>query len=148
MSVQISVDPVSFKKLDKRFKLLGKHYPEETFRAMVSLLFDMKLMAQRKIKKDGHIVTSRLRNSIFVKTPKQKFASRAGNKQIYSDNEGNSFGGDLNVRLRNFEGAVGTNVIYGQKIENLDSYLEYAAKNVDVNKRLRQIPENARKKIK
>ncbi len=148
MSVSINVDPISFKKLDKRFKLLGKHYPEETYRAIVSILFDIKLIAQRKIKKDGHIVTGRLRNSIFVKTPKQKFAKRAGNRKIYTDNEGRGFSGDLNINLKETEGAVGTNVVYAQKIEDLDSYIEYGVKNVDVNKRLRRIPEAARRKMK
>jgi hypothetical protein len=158
MTVSIKVDPVSFKKLNKRFNLLGIHYPRETYRAVVSILFDMKLIAQRKLKSDGHIVTGRLRNSIFVKTPKQQFANRSGNRARYSfpggiDKNGRKVPGgqgnaDLNVNLRQFEGAVGTNVVYAQKIEDLDSYIEYASKNVDVNKRLRQIPENARKKIK
>lgn len=185
MSVQISIDPVSFKKLDKRFKLLGKHYPEETYRAIVKILFDMKLLAQRKLKKDDHIVTSRLRNSIFVKTPGQKFASRSGNQKRYSDNKGKGFNADLNIRLKEFEGAIGTNVQYAGDIEfgrpartivaknakalafrpkgstttifrkrvfqpalSASSFIEYAAKNVDVNKRFRQIAENARRKIK
>lgn len=147
MSVQISLDPISHKKLDKRFRILEKAYPEETFRAVVAILFDIKRLAQVKIKRDGHIVTSRLRNSIFVKTIRQKFANRQSNKRIYSDAIGNSFDGNININLKDFEGAVGTNVIYGQKIEDLDSYLEWGARNVDVHKRFRQIPERVNKKL-
>lgn len=147
MSVQISLDPISHKKLNKRFKLMEKHYPAETFRAIVAILFDMKLIAQRKIKSDGHIVTSRLRNSLFVKTPKQEFAKRSTNKRAYTFQGGNS-DRDLSVQLKNGEGAFGTNVIYANKIENLDSFIEHAAKTVDVNKRFREIPGRANKKIK
>jgi hypothetical protein len=146
MAVEMTIDPVSFKKLNKRFKLMGKHYPEETYRAIVKILFDMKLIAQRKIKADKHIVTARLRNSLFVKTIKQKFANRATNKKGYTFT-GGSGDRDLNVKLRNDEGAFGTNVIYGQKIEDLDSFIEYAVQTVDVNKRLREVPEAANKKI-
>ena len=147
MSVEIKLDPISHKKLNKRFRLMDKHYPAETFRAIVAILFDMKLIAQRKIKADGHIVTSRLRNSIFVKTVKQQFANRSTNKRGYSF-QGGTGNRDLSVNLKNQQGAVGTNVIYGNKIEKLDSYLEHAAKTVDVNKRFREIPKRANKKIK
>jgi hypothetical protein len=147
MGVEMKVDPVSFKRLNKRFKLMGKHYPEETFRAIVAILFDIKLIAQRKIKSDGHIVTSRLRNSLFVKTLKQKFAKRSTNKKAYTF-QGGSSNRDLNVPLDSQEGAVGTNVVYAQKIEDLDSYLEYGVKTVDVNKRFQEIPKRANKKIR
>lgn len=146
--ISMKVDPISARKLEKRFKILSTAYPEETFRAIIKILFDIKLLAQKKIKADGHIVTSRLRNSIFVKTPKQKFANRSGNKRTYNDNEGNSFDADLNVKLRGAEGAVGTNVIYARKIEDLDSYLGYAVNAVDMAKRFREIPGAANKKIK
>jgi hypothetical protein len=126
---------------------MEKHYPEETYRAIVAILFDMKLIAQRKIKKDKHIITSRLRNSLFVKTPKQKHAKRATNKRVYSFAGGTGLR-FLGVNLKKHEGAFGTNVIYAKFIENMDSFIEYAAKTVDVNKRFRQIPERANKKIK
>ena len=148
MSATIQVDPISAKRLNKRFKKLSTAYPEETFRAIVKILFDIKLIAQKKIKADGHIVTSRLRNSLFVKTPNQKFAKRSTNKKTYNDNDGKSFDGDLNINLRGAEGAVGTNVVYARKIEKLDSYLGYAAKTVNVNKRLQEIPNAVQKKIK
>ena len=171
MSVQISIDPVSFKKLDKRFKLLGKHYPEETFRAIVAILFDIKLIAQKKIKSNGNIVTARLRNSLFVKTPKQIYAKRSTNSLAYSY-EGGSGNRDLkSVNLLKHTGAVGSNVEYADAIENgspphkipgafgregsVDhpgskaySFLGFAAKTVNMKKRFNEIPKKANKKLK
>lgn len=148
MSVQIKLDPFTHKKLKHRFKVLGRIYPDETFRAIIKILFDMKRLAQQKIKRDGHIVTARLRNSLFVQTLSNKLSNRANNKPIYSDKDGNVFKSKINVRLKQLQGAFGTNVIYAGKIEKLDSFIEWAIKNVDVNKRLREITDNARKKIK
>ena len=154
----MKVDPISFKRLNKRFKLMGKAYPEETFRAIVKILFDIKLIAQKKIKADKHIVSSRLRNSIYVKTLKQKFAKKSTNSKVYSypggiDKQGRKVPGgsasrDLSVPLDGQSGAVGTNVLYGNKIEQLDSFLEHAVKTVDVNKRFQEIPGRANKRIK
>ena len=146
MAVEMKIDPVSFKRLNKRFKLMEKHYPEETFKAVVAILFDMKLIAQRKIKADKHIVTSRLRNSLFVQTIRQKFANRSTNSVNYTFT-GGSGNRQLPVNLDKFEGAIGTNVEYAQKIEDLDSFIEHAAKTVDVNKRLREVPAKANKKV-
>lgn len=143
----MKVDPISERKLKKSFKTLSKAYPEEMFRAIVAILFDIKLIAQKKIKADGHIVTSRLRNSIFVKTIKQKFAKKSTNSMAYSFS-GGSANRDLSVNLRTNEGAVGTNVVYAQKIEDLDSYLEYGVKMVNVDKRFQQAAKIAEKKAK
>lgn len=129
MAVEMKIDPISLNKLNKRFKLLSKAYPEETFRAIVSILFDIKLLAQKNIKENGSIVTSRLRNSIFVKTPKQKFAKRVGNKKTYNDKNGKSYNSELSVKLRGFEGAVGTNVEYAIGIEKGTKPHKITAKN-------------------
>jgi hypothetical protein len=147
MGASIQIDPISHKRLNKRFKALSKAYPEEMFKAIVAILFDIKLIAQKKIKSDGHIVTSRLRNSIFVKTPKQRYARRSTNSLSYTF-DGGSGNRDLSVNLETNEGAVGTNVEYAHKIENLDSYLEFGAKTVDVNKRFRKAAGIAEKKAK
>ena len=148
MSVSIKVEKGSLANTKHRLEVLGKHYPEETFKAIVKTLFDIKTIAQRKIKADKHIVTARLINSIFVKTPKQKFARRMGNNGVYSDWLGHSFNADFNVNLGKFDGAVGTNVVYAKKIEKLDSYMQHAAETVDINKRLREVPGNVKRKMK
>ena len=147
MSVQIEIDRRSLSKLDDRMEFVSKYYPKEVYRMLVSILFDIKLLAQKKIKKDKHIVTGRLRNSIYVKTKNQQFAKRASNRKIYSDNIGNAFDADLNVYLRDFEGAVGTNVEYAKYIEDMDSFLEFALKNVDREKRVRQTIERVKRKL-
>jgi len=143
----MQIDPISERNLNKRFKVLSKAYPEEMFKAIVAILFDIKLIAQKKIKADGHIVTSRLRNSLFVKTPKQRYAKRATNSLSYSF-DGGSGNRDLDVRLDGAEGAVGTNVVYAKKIEDLDSYLEYGVKSVNMSKRFKQFADKAEKRAK
>lgn len=145
MSVQISIDPISHKKLNKRFKTLSKAYPNEMYQAIVAILFDMKLIAQKKIKADGHIVTSRLRNSLFVQTPKQKYANRVTNKISYTFQGGSGIR-KMRIRLREGEAAFGTNVEYAKYIEKLDSFIEYASKKVNVNKRFQQAVKRAEKK--
>ena len=148
MSVKIEMDKASLNKLNKRLKLMGKHFPEETFRGLAAVMLEIKRLAQVKIKKDDHIVTSRLRNSIFVKTKGQKFVKTAGNQKRYSDNKGKSFNADLNVPLKKFEGAVGTNVIYAQKIEDLDSFLQHGVNNVNIDKEIKKVERQALNKIK
>ncbi len=182
MSVEIKLDPISHKKLNKRFKLMEKHYPEETFVAITKILLDIKFIAQKKIKSNGNIVTSRLRNSIFVKTKGQKHVKTATNKISYTY-EGGSGNRQLSVMVGKHEGAVGTNVEYADAIENGSkphtitaktskglrfkingqwitkqsvhhpgykgkSFLGYATKTVNVNKRFQEIPKRANKKIK
>lgn len=157
MSVTLKVDPVSSRKLESKFKKMLEKYPEEMYKGVVAILFDIKLIAQKKLKADGHIVTSRLRNSLFVKTPRQKFANRSTNKMNYSypggvDKQGRRVPGgsgsrDLRVRVRDNEGAVGTNVIYAAKIEKLDSYLQHGVDTVDTDKRFEQAAKRAEKKL-
>ena len=140
------IDLVSKRKLDKRFKVLGKHYPIETFKAIVKIAFDMKAMAQRKIKADKHIVTSRLRNSIYVKTKGQRYAKRGTNTMAYSF-DGGSDNRDLSVPVKTGEAVIGTNVLYAWKIEKLDSYIKYASENVDMRKRIKDISKKVNKKL-
>jgi len=159
MGVKLNVDTASQKQLSSKFRLMGTLYPEEVFRAIVEILFDIKLIAQKKIKSDKHIVTSRLRNSFFVKTPRQIFAKRSSNSRSYTYpggkdkrnpkifHEGGSGDRGLNTTLHGAEGAVGTNVIYGEKIEKLDSFLGHAVNSVDYNKRFNQAAKRVEKKL-
>ena len=148
MSATINIDPISAQKLNKRFKVLGKAYPAEMWEACIKILFDMKAIAQRKITAERHIVTSRLKNSLFVKTRGQKKARRAGNQVMYSENRNVPFNADLKVHLDKHEGAVGTNVEYAHKIERMDSFVAYSSTKVNVRKRFKQAAEKANRKIK
>jgi hypothetical protein len=159
MGVTITVDKISAKRTSAKFRLMEKLYPEEVFRAIVEILFDIKLISQKKLKSDNHIVTSRLRNSIFVKTPKQKFAKKSTNSKVYSYPGGKDKrtgrmipGGtatrELDVSLNGAEGAVGTNVVYASKIEKLDSFLQHSVDTVDSEKRFKQAALRAEKRAR
>lgn len=152
---------------------LNKLAPELMYRALVTLLFDIKALAQMKLKSDRHIKTSRLRNSIFVKSFNQQHARKPDNSDTYSA-DGKSYSSELQVDLNLNEAAVGTNVEYAGAIEfgypaheirvknakqlmkkekgvwsffgksvqhpgfRGDSFLYWALKNVDADKRWRE----------
>lgn len=127
-------------KLNKRLDIIKAQYPEKAMDMVVKLLYDIKLLAQQKLKVDEHIDTSRLRNSLFVKSKRQ------GDTSSYSDREGRLFSRDLDVQLSDMEGAVGTDVDYAAKIEyQYDSYLYWGAKNVDVNRRAKELSQELSK---
>jgi hypothetical protein len=111
-----------FSKLDQ----VKINIPNMVYDGLVKFLFTAKMNAQNKIKADRHIVTSRLRNSIFVKSH-SKFKDNVN----YSDNEGGRFNADLDVDLKPHEAAFGTNVDYAEKIERLDSFIWWGFKNAD-----------------
>jgi hypothetical protein len=126
-----------FAQMDK-LKKTGK---ESMMKGIVKILFDIKALAQLKLKYDQHIVTSRLRNSIYVQTKKGEQTST--NDITYTDNTKKSYSSKLDIELNENEGAVGTNVNYAEKIEFLyDSFLYWAAKNVDLNKRWREVSKD------
>lgn len=164
--------------LDKQFAKLKTLAPSEVFKMIVTLLFDIKTLAQLKLKNDGHIVTSRLRNSFYIKA--EKYAKRNSNSETYNDSNGKSYSRDFNVDLRKNEAAIGTNVEYAPAIEfgysghtikakNFkqlgnpkvgffgkevhhpgfagDSFLYWAVKNVNVDKRGRETAKEILKQI-
>lgn len=132
-----------FRKNIDYYKIL---YPQETFRAIVKIMFDIKLLAQRRLKDKSHIITNRLRSSIFVKTLKQKFADESTNSNEYTDNQGKSYTRDFDLKLKEHEGAVGTNVHYAKYVEKLDSFIQWAFNNVDFEKRFSEIKKNIKQK--
>ena len=150
MSVQINVDRKSLKRVQQSIDGLGE---VDWFEGVIVSLVKIKSLAQLRLNDKRHVITSRLENSIYVKTNNQteadKIASREGveNNMRYSWNTvGNKKGGsgdrDLtSVQLSKEEGAVGTNVVYGGKIERLDSYLYWAVKNIqkDIGEYFRKV---------
>jgi len=96
-------------------------------------LVDVETGAKKKITQDGHIDTGRLRASVHTSYKGKETYS-------YSDNEGKSFTSRLDVRYKEYNVFVGTDVHYSEKIEALDSYLFYAYKNGKNNlpKRIQQ----------
>ena len=140
--VELEIDKASLKNLNKNMDIIKKEYPKEAWKMVVKMLFDMKFLAQQKLKGDKHIVTSRLRNSIVVKTPKRSESDDLN----YQDNKGNSFDADLkSVKLEQDEGVFGTNVEYAGKIEFLyDSFIYWASKHVNVRKRVTELAKELR----
>lgn len=136
-SVQIEVDEASLANLNKQFAALGTTIETASHKSIFKVLTQIQTEAKLRIKGRKHIVTGRLWNSIHVKM--KKYFNTQTNPEIYKDDEGNVYKSDLStVKLSNdFEGAVGTNVEYAGKIEFLDSYLYWAMKNVDIEKKVK-----------
>lgn len=147
--VTLELQNAGYLNMQKQFKKIESN-SDNAFRSVVKLLFNIKTIAQQKLKSDTHIVTSRLRNSIYVQTPNQKFANEDGNRSTYTDKLKNSFDSELKgVSLENNNGIVGTNVEYAEKIEfNHDSFLYYALKHADVDRMGRDIAKELLKGIK
>lgn len=140
MSVQIEIDKASQRRLMKQFAILEKDVERSAFSAIFKVLMKIKTEAQLRLTARKHIVTSRLKNSIYVKTKEHvelptSSGRDGGNSRTYSDSDGQTYMSDLrSVKVRDLEGAVGTNVIYGNKIEVKDSYLYWAMKNVNITR--------------
>lgn len=168
--VTIELTQQSKKNIDLQMSKLKKLAPEAARKGMFKILFDIKALAQNKLKSDRHIVSSRLRNSIYVQATKPQ--NIGDNKETYQDETGKSYSSRLDVDLTDNEGAVGTNVEYAGAIEygygahvikvknakslgnkkvgffgkqvqhpgfKGDSFLYWALKNVDLNRRWREI---------
>ena len=119
MGVQIEIDKVSQANLNKAIRGLAD-MEGDFWKATVKVLFNIKALAQLRLTDRGHVVTSRLKNSIYVKTPKQEHAGAAENNSVnYRDKDGKTYNADLlTVSLGKQEGAVGTNVEYAAAVEN------------------------------
>jgi len=155
MGGQIEIDKMSRQRVMQSLQGLEDIPFDE---ALIRTLFKIKALAQLRIREKGHIVTSRLRNSIYVKYPAQSKADRlatSDNNKNYSWNatknqSAGSGNRDLKtVNLKIGEGAVGTNVDYAGKIERMDSYLYWGAKNInkDVKRYFQDIVRNSKNKF-
>ena len=116
-SVQIEIDSVSLNNLEKQFNALGTTIKDAGAKAVFKVLMKIKTTAQNRLLGRGHIVTSRLRNSIYVQMNNMK--ETAKNSRTYKDDTGKSYDSEMKtVTLANdLEGAVGTNVEYASDIE-------------------------------
>ncbi len=113
--VSIEIDKASLNNLNKQFAALCTTIDKAAPRDIEKVLYKMKTEAQLRLTGRGHIVTSRLRNSIYVQM--HGFDNFPDNSKSYSAN-GKSYSSELKtVRLKENEGAVGTNVEYAAGIE-------------------------------
>jgi len=130
MGASITLDKASLDHLNKQFEVLRQAGPRSVYSAIMKVAGKIVSDAKLRLKGRGHVVTSRLRNSLFIKTAMKPTDN-------YSDNDGKSFTAELaTVTLSKNEVAIGTNVEYAQKIEDRDSYLQWAVQNVDLSKSL------------
>jgi len=172
--VTIELTQQSKKNIDLQMAKLKKLAPDVARKGMFKLLFDIKALAQNKLKSDRHIESNRLRSSMYVQatSANSKYTNRPNNSETYQDETGKSYSSRLDVDLTDNDGAVGTNVEYGPAIEfgygahvikvknakslgnkkvgffgkqvqhpgfKGDSFLYWALKNVDLNKRWRDV---------
>jgi len=115
-NIQIGIDPRTLKHLSDQFDLVKKGAGESMYLALIKVAFKIKSEAQLRLTGRGHIITSRLKNSIFVKG--QKHINRPDNSLTYTDTKGKSYKSDLStVKLAANELAIGTNVEYAPAIE-------------------------------
>ena len=131
--IQIEVTRKSQRHLERQLDKLTRGTERSMYSAMIKLAMKIKTEAQLRLTGRGHIVTSRLKNSIYIKakTPQQI----PNNNQTYQDKEGQTYNADLrSVPITQNDIAIGTNVEYAPKIEHQDSFLYWAMKNVDVTK--------------
>jgi len=138
-NIHIGIDPRTLKHLQGQIDLLQKNGGKSLYQALIKVAFKIKTNAQLRLTGRGHIVTSRLKNSIFVKSNKMTDVLKKDNALIYSDKDKKTYQSDLStVQLNPNELAIGTNVEYAPYIEfgtskmSGDSYLYWAMKNVDV----------------
>lgn len=131
MGEQIEIDKASLAHLDSQLNKLKVEGEKSMFKAMIKLAYKIISTAQLRLTGRGHIVTSRLKNSLAVQTSTLT-------PPAYTDRLGHSFSAVLNEPIGTNELIAGTNVVYGPKIEQMDSFLYWALKNVDVERTLAQ----------
>lgn len=133
MSVELTLDKASFDNFNKQMDILKAKGNRTIYEAIIKVAMKIKTSAQLRLSGRKHVVTSRLKNSIYIKAIKEV----KDNSKQYSDNEGKTFDADLTtVMVDEKTVAIGTNVEYGGKIENKDSYLYWAMQNVDIEQSL------------
>lgn len=111
-SVHIGIDPRTLKDLFSKLENLKEKTGKSANNALVKLAFKIKAEAQLRLTGRGHIITSRLKNSLHVQSQKPV------DSQSYSDTKGKSYSKQLStVKLKNNEIAIGTNVEYAAAIE-------------------------------
>ncbi len=118
MSAEISLDANSLKHFNSQMEILRSNGKLSLYQALVKLSFKIKSEAQNRLKGQRHVVTSRLRNSIYVMAKKQEDVSKKDNSSSYSDNTGRTYDAKLvSITPNDDELIIGTNVEYAGDIE-------------------------------
>ena len=107
----------SVRSLLKDLQKYGESQAKKTKDNLHEAGINIESASKNKITEDGHVDTGRLRSSIHYES------STVNRNYRYSDNEGNSFDGSLGVNPSEFEVYVGTNVVYADKIRQINDFL-------------------------
>jgi len=103
----IDIPQAELKKLDSFFKKYDKRVTSEVAKEVDRTAFRVLTRA----KNDCPVNTGRLYSSLHVKTSKNE-------AHPYSDKDGNSFNGTLDVNVARGQAFVGTNVEYADDVES------------------------------
>lgn len=142
MSIELHLDMNSLNHFTDQMNILKAKGGRSMYSALIKVGMKIKTEAQLRLSGCEHVVTSRLKNSIYLKAKKDV----PNNPRQYSDLVGKSWDADLTtVQVDENEIAVGTNVEYAGKIENRDSYLYWAMQNVNVEQSVGQDMKDALK---
>lgn len=118
----------------KDLQKLGDKVAKSTKDNLHEAGINIESASKKKITSDDHVDTGRLRSSIH-------YESSTVNKAFkYTDDNGNSFSGSLNVSPDDLEVFVGTNVDYAENIRKIDDFLfpPAEAEKADLLKRLKK----------
>ena len=107
----------SVRSLLKDLQKYGESQAKKTKDNLHEAGINIESASKNKITEDGHVDTGRLRSSIHYES------STVNRNFRYSDNQGNSFNGDLGVSIDDLEVYVGTNVVYANKIRKINDFL-------------------------
>jgi len=107
----------SVRSLLKDLEKYGDDQRQKTKDNLHEAGINIESASKQKITSDEHIDTGRLRSSIHYES------STVNRSFRYSDDKGNSFDGNLGVRIGELEVYVGTNVEYAEKIREIDDFL-------------------------
>ena len=130
----LKVNVSGIEQIDKNMSEIEKKLIKTLNGVLIASAFDLvETVAKKKITQDKHIDTGRLRASIHTTYKGKEHYS-------YSDDEGEAFNSRLDVKRKEHNVFVGTDVEYATKIEALDSYLHYAHKNskAKIDRRLKK----------
>lgn len=111
-----------------------KYSVDKKYKELIAIgLVDGESEAKKKLKQDTHIDTGRLRASIHVEywdnTPKyETHEGEFASSGTYRDDHGVAYEGKLKANPSEGEVYMGTNVEYAKFVENMDSFIGYAAK--------------------
>jgi hypothetical protein len=116
--ISIEIDKASRANLERQFSLLGTTIDKASPKAIFKVLMKIRSYAMLRLTGMGHVVTSRLKNSIYVEMGDPRINTELPKTYTDESEPPKSYNAELKtVRLKENEGAVGTNVSYAAGIE-------------------------------